>query len=94
MRNGGVRGIKDLLSVYKERMRPPQDSVIRAFQAATREVCRIELPRSAVKYSPASKTIALTIAGPHKTEILLQKKNLLAWCKKELGPKGAPEHIV
>jgi len=94
MRNGSVRGIKDLLSVYKERMRPPQDSVIKVFQSIVLKECGIDLARTAVKYSPASKTIALTIAGPHKTEILLRKKQLLALCARELGPKGAPEHLV
>lgn len=93
MRSGETHPIKDFLARYKERLRPPQGTVIQAFCAAA-AAHNIPLDPKNVSYTPHTKTIAVRHSGPLKSEILIRKQELLLHCKNALGPQNAPEHVV
>lgn len=90
----GAVPITDLLARYKTRLRPPQGVVIATFCEIVGEELGITLTRSDVRYSPYTRTVSLSVRGPQKTEIMLQKKRVLDKCKEILGELSFPKHIV
>lgn len=94
MRGGDIKKIDTLLQKYKQNIRAPQESVVRAFKKVVSDELGITLPKESIRYTVSSRTIAVGISGPRKSEIMLHKGKLLAACTAALGEKNAPHHIV
>ena len=73
-RGEGVKKISSLFDKYKNTLRAPQESVVKEFRGVVYELFDTELAPHQCSYTPRSRTIVLTVGGPLKTEILLQKK--------------------
>ncbi len=86
--------IGSLFEVYKKRLRAPQGTVIEAVRDVIRDCVGIDVPKSALSYTPQKKIVTLTVRGPLKTEILLHKDEILAHVKGRIGVKDAPTTIL
>ena len=91
--HGPVR-IGTLFEKYRQRLRPPQGIVITAFCAVATAELGVPLAPTAVRYNSHSRILSITSSGPHKTELLLRKAQILAECRQTLGEHGAPQYIV
>ena len=90
----GAVPISSLFAKYHARLRPPQGVVITAFCAAVEHVTKRSLSRDVVRYNVHTKTVSVSVSGPHKSEIMFSKKQILSLCKETLGGNGTPEHLV
>ncbi len=86
--------ISSLFEKYKIQLRPPQESVVKAFCGAAEQETGIILTKQNIRYNPHSRILSLTTRGPEKSEILLAQKRILAVLKKTLGERDAPKGIV
>jgi hypothetical protein len=93
-KHDGAVPISSLFAKYQARLRPPQGVVITAFCAAVEHITKHALARDCVRYNVHTKTVSVSTSGPHKSEILFNKKQILTLCKETLGGNGTPEHIV
>ena len=93
-RGGEVQKIGSLLDKYKKILRAPQGSVIKTFCSVVEKETGVVLRQSEVSYTVSTKTVSVTVSGPKKNEILLNKHKILDLLQKEIGVVGAPEHIV
>lgn len=91
---GDIVKVSDLFSVYKERLRAPQGSVIQAFQEVVNDVLGVSVPKEQCRYAVATKTLSVSVSGPLKSEILLRKEEILLHLKGRLGEKSAPRSII
>lgn len=92
MRSKELRSIGALLERFKN-LRPPQAAVVDVFCAAAQAACGVPVPKKAVRYTVATRTIGIIAAGPLKSEIALKRGEILAACVRELGAH-APKEIV
>ena len=94
MQNKSVKKVGVLLEKYKKNLRAPQGSVEGAFRQAVLETLGTELAEEQVRYTVLSRTISVSVAGPVKSEILLNKEVLFEKCKAAVGEHSTPCHIV
>jgi hypothetical protein len=92
MRGKEIKQIGDLLARFKN-LRPPQKAVIDVFCEAVRASCGVAVPRQAVRYTVATRTIGIMSAGPLKSEVAQKRAEILRYCAQELGVH-APHEIV
>ncbi len=90
----GAVPISSLFAKYQARLRPPQGVVVTAFCAAVEHITKHALSRDVVRYNVHTRTISVAVSGPHKSEIMFNKKQILTLCKETLGGNGMPEHVV
>ena len=93
-RGGDIKKIADLFNVYKKRLRPPERTVVEAFQEAVAECTSFEVDSKHVSYNPHSRTVIVGAPGPVRSEIFLQKDEILSQLSKRLGAQNAPKHII
>ena len=91
---GEITKISNLFETYKKRLKAPQGVVIEAFIDVVRDLMSVEITKKQCRYTVATKTLGITLAGPLKTEILLRKGEILTHMKGRLGEKSAPKNIV
>lgn len=91
---GEVKKLGDLFEKYRKTLIAPQKTVIDTFIEVVDDILDIQLKPRWVRYTPASRTLALTAPGPVKSEIWLRKDELLAHMKGRLGEKSAPRTIL
>lgn len=92
MRGKELLTVGALLERFKN-LRPPQGAVTEVFCKAAEAVCGVPVPKRAVRYTVATRTIGVIAAGPLKSEIILKRGEILAACTRELGVH-APREIV
>lgn len=88
-----MKHIGDLFSRYKERIKPPQASVIKAFVTICNEVTGFTIKEEYCSYNTITKTIHLTAPSVLKSELIRRKSDLLQKLQAELGG-NAPTQII
>ncbi len=90
-RGGDITKVGDLFDKYKKILRAPQGIVTGAFIEVVSDLIGIEIPKERISYSVHNKTLTMRISGPLKTEILLNKKEILTHMKGRIGEKSVPK---
>jgi hypothetical protein len=93
-RGEGIKKVSELFEIYRKKLRAPQQVVIEAFQEVVDDVCDFTIDKATVFYTPSSKTIILSGSGVVKSEVLLQKEEILLHLKGRLGEQSAPKNII
>lgn len=93
-RRGEVQKIGDLFEVYKKKLRAPQQTVVNEAHTLIKELYNFDIPKENIHYSPGSKTLSFNTNSQLKTEIALNKKEVLAHLTARLGEKSAPQEIL
>lgn len=91
---GEIIKLSTLFEKYKKILRAPQGTVIESFQDIVRELFKIDIPKSKIKYTVYSKTLSVAVRGPLKSEIQLHKQEIINHLKGRLGEQSAPSDIV
>lgn len=93
-RGQGIKPIHNLFAKYHNTLRAPQGSVITVFCEVVQDVLGVTITKTQVEYTPNQKTVLIKTAGPLKSEILLQKNEILTHLKGRLGERSAPIDIL
>ncbi len=93
-RGQGVVHVGDLFKKYTKILKAPQGVVVTEFIEVVSDLFDITLTKDQCTYSTTSKTLTLRASGMLKTEILMQKKEVLNHLKARLGEKSAPQEIL
>ena len=93
-RGEGVKKLSDLFLKYQQNLKAPQGHVVVTFCEVVEDVLGFTIDKKQVKYSPYNQTISLTLPGALKTEIVLNKDELLIHLKGRLGSKNSPTNII
>ncbi len=94
MRGEGIKKLSDLFDKYKNTLKAPQASVVKAFCEVVDEVLDITIEPTDIKYNVYNKTINLRVSGIIKTEIKIHQEEILAHLKGRLGVDNAPKTIL
>lgn len=94
VKRDGVVRITDLFEKYTKRLSAPPSTVIRTFQEVVEDLYGIRIKDEQCVYTPSSRTVALSVSGPVKSEVLLKQKEILKHMKGRLGEQNIPESIV
>jgi hypothetical protein len=86
--------IGDLFEGYRKRLQAPQKSVIAVAIEVIHDLLGVSLDAKVFSYSPHTKTLSIKAPGMVKSEITLQKTEILAHMKGRLGEKSAPTTII
>jgi hypothetical protein len=93
-RGEGIKKIDGLFDKYKKMLRAPQGVVVEAFVEVVNDLIGVEIPKERITYTTHSKTLSLAISGPLKSEILLNKDEIITHMKGRLGAQSAPKNIM
>lgn len=93
-RGEGVKRISTLFDKYKNTLRAPQGSVINTFCEVVDELIGVRVKKEQVSYNTYNKTIVLNSPGVIKSEIKINKKEILNHLKGRLGVGSAPKDII
>ena len=93
-RGKGVVQISSLFEKYKNKLQAPQSTVINNFIELIEIELGYQIQKHQCRYSPQSKILSISVSGPVKTEILLQKELLLQQLQERVGEKSAPKQII
>ena len=93
-RGGGIVKISDLFKKYTDVLKAPQGTVVKNFIEVIQEMFGITLRPDQCAYSVATQTLTLRISGTLKTEIVLQKKKIIAEMVEKLGEKNKLKEIL
>ncbi len=93
-RSGGIKKISDLFSVYQKKLHAPEGVVVHACIEVVEDLFSITLTKDQCSFSPRTKTLTLRVGGPLKSEILMQKKEILRHIRGRVPGKGFPEEIL
>jgi len=88
-----MKRLGDLFERYQKRLVPPQASVEKVVVETIKEQFNFDVSQDRCSYNTTTKTAHLSIPGVLKTEIFLQKNQLLENLKRRLG-KNAPTQIL
>lgn len=88
-----MKHISDLFSKYKKTLTPPQASIIKEFVVVCEAVSGYKIKPEQCSYTTTTRTIHLNIPSLLKSEVLLQKTNILKKLKTNLG-KNSPNNIL
>lgn len=86
--------VSDLFSVYKDRLKAPQRSVVKEFVVVVYEITNISIEERMCMYNVQSRTISCTAPSVIKSEILLRAPEILVRIQKRIGSKNTPHAIV
>lgn len=92
--SGDIRKLGDLFEKYRQNLKAPQKTVVSAFCEVVEDVLGITIDASKVSYTPHTKTLAVKVGGPLKSEVQLHKEEIIAHMKGRLGEKSAPNEIL
>ena len=93
-RGQGIVRVSDLFKKYTQVLKAPQGVVVTAFIEVVKDLLETTLTPDQCTYSVATKTLVVRASGMLKTEIILQKKNIIDHLKGRLGEKSAPQEIL
>lgn len=91
---GQITKLSDLFDKYKKTLKAPQGIVVSCFIEVVEDLIGIPVAKKDVKYTVYTKTLAVRVQGPLKSEILLRKKEILSHMKGRLGEGSAPLEIL
>lgn len=86
--------VGDLFEVYRKKLKAPQKTVIQEFIEVVEDFLGVSIPQNRCHYSPSTRTISLTISGAGKSEVLLNKQEILTHLKGRMGERNAPKEII
>jgi len=92
--SGEIKKVGDLFEKYRQTLKAPEKTVIRAFCGVVEDLLNITIDEKKISYSPASRTLSFKRGGPLKSEILMYKTEILTHLKGRLGEKSAPKEII
>ncbi len=94
-RGEGIVRAGALFEKYKKILRAPERSVVDAFiTAVAGGVPNIHITQNQCVYNPRTRTLTLKMSGPLRTEILINKREILSKMQDVLGPQNTPREIV
>ncbi len=93
-RGQGVVRVSDLFKKYTHVLKAPQEVVVTAFIEVVKDLFQITLNPDQCTYSVASRTLTVRASGMLKTEIVLQKAEVINHLKARLGEQSAPKEIL
>ncbi len=88
-----MKRLGDLFARYEKRLKPPQASVEKVVTETIKARFNFDISQEKCSFNVATKTAHLSVPGVLKTEIFLQKKELLHDLKERLGA-NAPTQII
>jgi hypothetical protein len=91
---GEITKLSALFEKYRSTLRAPQSSVIDCFCDVVEDLVGVPVSKASVSYAVHSKTLALRLSGPLKSEIQLRKGEILSHMKGRLGEQNAPAEII
>lgn len=83
-----------LLERYKKILKPPQASVEKEAISVIVAETGITLTATQVRYTPSTRTLAITAPSVIRSELLRVAPTLLSELKNELGAAHTPLHII
>ncbi len=92
--SGEIVKISKLFEVYAKRFVAPEKSVVKVFIETVEDLYGITIKESQCQYRPVTRTVLLTVPGALKSEILLNKKEILVHVTGRLGQKSAPKEVL
>lgn len=92
--SGEIKKVGDLFDKYRQTLKAPQKTVVRAFCEVVDDLLDITVDEKKISYTPASRTLSFKVGGPLKSEILLHKQEIMTHLKGRLGEKSAPKDIL
>ena len=93
-RGEGIVKVSDLFQKYRDTLTAPQKTVTKTFVDVVEDLFGAKITTEQCSYSVASRTLVLRISGPLKSEILMQKDEVLAHMRGRLGEKNCPQSIL
>ena len=92
--HGATTKVADLFAKYHQNLKAPQKSVEIAAAEVLTDLLGTSVSPKEVSYTPTTRTLALRLRGPLRSEAALHKEALLSHLKGRLGVKSAPTEIV
>jgi len=89
-RRGEIIKVSSLFEKYKQRLKPPQGSVIKEVIEVVEDITGIILENSQIKYSIHTKVISIQAPSLIKQEIKLKQDEILIHLKARLGVNNIP----
>ena len=94
-RGRGIISVSSLFEKYKKTLRAPERSVVEALITAVEGMIpNASITSGQCAYNPRTRTLVLRVGGPLKTEILLNKVEVLSQMEKLLGAQNTPKEIL
>lgn len=93
-RGEGIVKMSDLFLKYQKILKAPQGTVVQAAIDTIHEMYGITLKKEQCTYQVHSKTLSVQVGGPFKSEIILNKKEILERIGKRIGVESAPKQIL
>ncbi len=91
---GQITKLSDLFEKYTKTLKAPQGIVVTCFIEVVEDLVGLPILKKDVTYTVYTKTLAVRVQGPLKSEILLRKKEIIAHMKGRLGEGNAPVEIL
>lgn len=92
-RGQGIKKLSNLFEKYTHTLIAPEKTVINAFIEVVDDLYGWKIKREFFSYSPHTKILSITTSGPIKTEITINKTEILEHLQGRLG-KSAPKDII
>ena len=83
-----------MFAVYRQKIKPPQASVIKVVIEVVYKEVGISLASKHFTYTPNSKVLYCKAPSVVKTEILHKKDAIIQSLQNELGERNAPTTII
>ena len=90
----GITKISSLFEKYTHKLVAPEGSVINVFREIIEDMFGFNVRKEQCSYSVHTKTLKLNLPGPAKSEIILNKEEILTHLKGRLGEQNAPKNII
>jgi hypothetical protein len=91
---GEITKLSALFEKYRSTLRAPQSSVIDCFCSVVEDLTGVPVAKASVSYTVHTKTLAVRVSGPLRSEIRLRKEEILSHMKGRLGEQNAPLEII
>ena len=85
--------INDLFAKYRNRFRAPEGSVVTAVCDVVVRITGYQISRDQVTYNVRDRVVFLRTRGVLRSELLLQKQQILDQLTAELGKQSAPHDL-
>ncbi len=93
-RDGEMKQLSSLFSIYKDRLIAPQRSVIEATIEVIHDLTHISLDPKKASYTVSTKTFSSNAPALIRQELKKQEMLIIEHVKGRLGEKNAPKRIV
>lgn len=93
-RGQGIIRVSDLFKKYTNLLKAPQGTIVNTFIDVVYELLGVRIEKEHCTYTVSSKTLTTRLPGMIKSEIKIQKKEILKRMSEKLGAKSAPIEIL